>query len=58
MSTQREVVSHVEFLEDLQHGIETERHDPFSGVGKPEPSNTLDQGLGRGGSPRSTAALI
>ena len=51
MSTQREAVCHPEFLEDLQHWIETDRRvarrlldlmkavlrDPFSGIGKPEP---------------------
>jgi toxin YoeB len=55
MSTQREAVCHPEFLEDLQHWIETDRRaarrlldllkavlcDPFSGIGKPEPLKFL-----------------
>ncbi len=59
MSTQREAVCHPEFLEDLQHWIETDRRvarrlldlmkavlrDPFSGIGKPEPLKYLALGV-------------
>ncbi|HBH73816.1 MAG TPA: Txe/YoeB family addiction module toxin [Synechococcales bacterium UBA10510] len=59
MSTQREAVCHPEFLEDLQHWIETDRRvarrlldlmkavlrDPFSGIGKPEPLKSLGSGV-------------
>ena len=59
MSTQREAVCHPEFLEDLQHWIETPRRtarrllelmkavlrDPFSGIGKPEPLKGLGSGV-------------
>ena len=59
MSTQREAVCHPEFLEDLQHWIETDRRvarrlldlmkavlrDPFSGIGKPEPLKDLGSGV-------------
>jgi len=59
MSTQREAVCHPEFLEDLQHWIETDRRvarrlldlmkavlrDPFSGIGKPEPLKYLAPGV-------------
>ena len=59
MSTQREAVCHPEFLEDLQHWIETDRHtarrlvelmkaalrDPFTGIGKPEPLKYLGSGV-------------
>jgi toxin YoeB len=59
MSTQREAVCHPEFLEDLQHSIETDRrvarrlldlmkavlHDPFGGIGKPEPLKYLGSGV-------------
>ncbi len=59
MSTQREAVCHPEFLEDLQHWIETDRRvarrlldlmkavlrDPFSGIGKPEPLKNLGSGV-------------
>ena len=51
MSAQREAVCHPEFLDDLQHWIDTDRRtakrllelmravlrDPFQGIGKPEP---------------------
>jgi toxin YoeB len=59
MSAQREAVGHPEFLEDLQHWIETDRRtarrllelmkavlrDPFSGIGKPEPLKYLGTGV-------------
>jgi toxin YoeB len=59
MSTQREAVCHPEFLEDLQHWIESARktarrllelmkavlRDPFSGIGKPEPLRYLGSGV-------------
>ena len=59
MSTQREAVCHPEFLEDLQHLIESDRktarrllelmkavlRDPFSGIGKPEPLKVLGSGV-------------
>jgi len=59
MSTQREAVCHPEFLEDLQHWIETDRRvarrlldlmkavlrDPFGGIGKPEPLKSLGSGV-------------
>ena len=59
MSTQREAVCHPEFLEDLQHWIETDRRtarrlvelmkaalrDPFTGIGKPEPRKYLGSGV-------------
>ena len=59
MSTQREAVCHPEFLEDLQHWIETDRRtarrlvelikaalrDPFTGIGKPEPLKYLGSGV-------------
>jgi toxin YoeB len=58
MSPQREAVCHPEFLEDLQHWIETDRRtarrllelmkavlrDPLSGIGKPEPLKYLGSG--------------
>ena len=59
MSTQRGAVCHPEFLEDLQHWIETDRRvarrlldlmkavlrDPFRGIGKPEPLKSLGSGV-------------
>jgi toxin YoeB len=59
MSAQREAVCHPEFLEDLQHRVETDRRtarrllelmkavlrDPFSGIGKPEPLKYLGTGV-------------
>jgi toxin YoeB len=59
MSTQREAVCHPEFLQDLQHWIETDRRtarrlvelmkaalrDPFTGIGKPEPLKYLGSGV-------------
>ena len=59
MSSRREAVCHPEFLEDLQHWIETDRRaarrlldllkavlrDPFSGIGKPEPLEFLGSGV-------------
>jgi toxin YoeB len=59
MSTQREAVCHPEFLEDLQHWIESDRktarrllelmkavlRDRFSGIGKPEPLKYLGSGI-------------
>lgn len=59
MSTQREAVCHPEFLEDVQHWIETDRRtarrlvelmkaalrDPFTGIGKPEPLKYLGSGV-------------
>ena len=59
MSAQREAVCHPEFLEVLQHWIETDRRtarrllelmkavlrDPFSGIGKPEPLKYLGTGV-------------
>ena len=59
MSTQREAVCHPEFLEDLQHWIETDRRvarrlldlmkavlrDPLIGIGKPEPLKYLGSGV-------------
>lgn len=59
MSTQREAVCHPEFLEDLQHWIETDRRtarrlvelmkaalrDPFTGIGKPEALKYLGSGV-------------
>jgi len=59
MSAQREAVCHPEFLEDLQHWIESDRktarrllelmkavlRDPFSGIGKPEPLKYLGSGV-------------
>jgi toxin YoeB len=59
MSTQREAVCPPEFLEDLQHWIESDRktarrllelmkavlRDPFSGIGKPEPLKYLGLGV-------------
>ena len=59
MSTQREAVCHPEFLEDLQHWIDTDRRtarrlvelmkaalrDPFTGIGKPEPLKYLGSGV-------------
>ncbi len=54
----RDAVFHQEFREDLQHWVKTDRktalrvleiveailHDPFSGLGKPEPLKYLDSG--------------
>ena len=59
MSQEREAVCHPEFLEDLQHWVETDRRtarrllelmkailrDPFSGIGKPEPLKYLGAGV-------------
>ena len=59
MSTQREAVCHPEFLQDLQHWIETDRRtarrlvelmkaalrDPFTGIGRPEPLKYLGSGV-------------
>ncbi len=59
MSTQREAVCQPEFLEDLQHWIQSDRktarrllelmkavlRDPFSGIGKPEPLKYLGSGV-------------
>lgn len=59
MSPQRQAVCHSEFLEDLQHWIETDRRtarrllelmkavlrDPFIGIGKPEPLKILGAGI-------------
>jgi toxin YoeB len=59
MSAQREAVCHPEFLEDLQHWIESDSktarrllelmkavlRDPFSGIGKPEPLRYLGSGV-------------
>ncbi|MFM7361723.1 MAG: Txe/YoeB family addiction module toxin [Cyanobium sp.] len=59
MSQEREAVCHPEFLEDLQHWVETDRRtvlrllelmkailrDPFSGIGKPEPLKYLGSGV-------------
>ncbi|MFN9871596.1 MAG: Txe/YoeB family addiction module toxin [Cyanobacteriota bacterium] len=59
MSAQREAVCHPEFLDDLQHWIDTDRRtakrlldvmravlrDPFLGIGKPEPLNYLGPGV-------------
>ena len=59
MSQEREAVCHPEFLEDLQHWVETDRRtarrllelmkailrDPFSGIGKPEPLKDLGAGV-------------
>ena len=59
MSSQREAVCHPEFLEDLQHWIETDLRtarrlhelmkavlrDPFTGLGKPEPLKYLGSGV-------------
>ena len=59
MSTQRGAVCHPEFLEDLQHWIETDRRvarrlldlmkavlrDPFGGIGKLEPLKYLGSGV-------------
>jgi toxin YoeB len=59
MSPQREAVCHPEFLEDLQHWIETDRRtarrllelmkavlrDPLSGIGKPEQLKYLGSGV-------------
>jgi toxin YoeB len=59
MSLQREAACHPEFLEDLQHWIETDRctarrllelmkavlRDPLSGIGKPEPLKYLGSGV-------------
>ncbi|MBW4530689.1 MAG: Txe/YoeB family addiction module toxin [Aphanothece saxicola GSE-SYN-MK-01-06B] len=59
MSPQREALCDPEFLEDLQHWIETDRRtarrllefmnavlrDPFSGIGKPEPLHYLGAGI-------------
>ena len=59
MSAQREAVCHPEFLEDLQHWIESDRktarrllelmkavlRDPFSGIGKPETLKYLGSGV-------------
>jgi toxin YoeB len=57
-SSQRDVVFHPEFREDLRHCVETDRkialrtfdlieailRDPFSGIGKPEPLKYLATG--------------
>lgn len=59
MSHQRDAVCHPEFLEDLQHWIQTDRRtaqrlldlmravlrDPFTGIGKPEPLKYLGSGV-------------
>jgi toxin YoeB len=59
MTSQREAVCHPEFLEDLQHWIDTNRRtarrllelmravlwDPFQGIGKPEPLKYLGPGV-------------
>lgn len=59
MSQQREAVCHPEFLDDLQHWVETDQRtarrllqlmkavlrDPFSGIGKPEPLKYLGAGV-------------
>jgi toxin YoeB len=59
MSQEREAVCHPEFLEDLQHWVETDRRtarrllelmkailrDPFSGIGKPDPLKYLGSGV-------------
>ncbi len=59
MSLQREAACHPEFLEDLQHWIETDRRtarrllelmkavvrDPLSGIGKPVPLKYLGSGV-------------
>jgi toxin YoeB len=56
---QREAVCRLEFLDDLQHWIDTDRRtvkrlhdvmravlrDPFQGIGKPEPLNDLGPGV-------------
>ncbi len=53
--TPKEAVSHLEFREDLRHWVRTDRkvalrvlelveavlHEPFSGIGKPEPLKHL-----------------
>ena len=57
--TSRDAVFHPEFREDLRHWVETDRkvtlrafviieaimHDPFRGVGKPEPLKYLAPGM-------------
>ncbi|MCT0224617.1 Txe/YoeB family addiction module toxin [Synechococcus sp. CS-1328] len=59
MSERREAVCHPEFLEDLQHWVDTDRRtarrllelmrailrDPCSGIGKPEPLRYLGPGV-------------
>ncbi|MEA5442967.1 Txe/YoeB family addiction module toxin [Cyanobium gracile] len=59
MSPQREAACHPEFLEDLQHWIETDRRtirrllelmkavlrDPFGGIGIPVPLKHLGAGI-------------
>lgn len=59
MSQEREAVCHPEFLEDMQHWVETDRRtarrllelmkailrDPFSGIGKLEPLKYLGAGV-------------
>jgi len=59
MSKQREAGCHPEFLEDLQHWVETDKRtarrllelmkailsDPSSGIGKPEPLKYLGSGV-------------
>jgi len=55
---QRDAVFHPEFIEDLQHWVQTDRkmalrvlrivedilRDPFEGIGKPEPLKYLAEG--------------
>ena len=59
MTSRREAVCHPEFLEDLQHWMDTDRRtarrllelmravlrDPFQGIGKPEPLKYLGPGV-------------
>jgi len=59
MNERREAVCHPEFLEDLQHWVDTDRRtakrllelmraillDPFEDIGKPEPLKTLGPGV-------------
>lgn len=59
MSKEREAVFHPEFREDLRYWVQTDRrtalrifnlleavmHDPFQGIGKPEPLKYLGAGV-------------
>ena len=59
MTLRREAVCHPEFLEDLQHWMDTDHRtarrllelmravlrDPFQGIGKPEPLKYLGPGV-------------
>jgi toxin YoeB len=68
----RDAIFQLEFLEDLRYWVKTDRRvafrafdlidailkNPFSGVGKPEPLNTLLPTHGRAASPRNIESAI